>query len=100
MLLLFPSNAPVLLPRFCQRAGPAHPLIRVPAGVLLSRLPAAPRESCSGMTLFFRSKLLHLEVWRWNGIKSPWQHVSGDDGVCGCHGDQEATLPPPSLPPC
>lgn len=80
-MLLFPSNTPVLLPRFCQWAGPAHPQIRVPASVLLSHLPAAPRESCSGMTVSFQSKLLHLGVWRWNGIKLPWQHVSGDDGV-------------------
>lgn len=49
------------------------------------------------IALFFRSKLLHLEVWRWNGITLPWRHASGDDGVGGCHDDQEAPLPPPSL---
>lgn len=55
-MLLFPSNAAALLPRLCQRAGPAHPLVRVPASVPLSRPPAAPPlpspgESRSHVTL-------------------------------------------------
>lgn len=35
-MLLFPSNAPVLLPRHSQHATPSRPLIRVPASHLLS----------------------------------------------------------------
>lgn len=86
-MLLFPSNAAALLPRLCQRAGPAHPLVRVPASVPLSRPPATPPPSpplgkaAPTLLSFLPPKLPHLEAQQWNGIKSLWQQVFGGDGV-------------------
>lgn len=76
-MLLFPSNAAELLPRLCQRAGPAHPLVRVPASVPPSRPPAAPPhrphppgESCSHVTLFpsFQTASSRSATMEWDQI--------------------------------
>lgn len=63
-MLLFPSNAPALLPWFCQRAGPAHPLIRDPCPIH----QLLPGKAAPELLVLF------LQLRRWKGMKSPWQH--------------------------
>lgn len=62
-MLLFPGNAPVLLPQHSQHAAPSRPLNRVPTCDPLSH----PREKGTALNPD------HQEEPRWNGIRSPWQ---------------------------
>lgn len=84
-MLLFPGNAPVLLPRHSQHAAPCRPPIRVPASHLLSHPRAVfwEKRRCSGFTLLYQPNPIHREKRRWNRIRSPWQleDSSGDGRV-------------------